>query len=281
MYATRDEVAEYFTGTNNISFAAVDVQIRNYDFANNEYDYEQECNGWSVEPHPNVEDILSEIDDIEIEVDSKSGLCIDILTPDEDWGVEIYVRMAPYGVVGPAPLRSVKAQLDNFRIDTSKLDLDEEEGFIYLKREDEGWINIIRMFNLDPDLWESGQDDDGWMPVVNSAYLLPHGVLTTDYWHDVMSCCTVVNIDSDLYLALTGAGMDMSWEICETYLRCGYIPPFVFASDLPSAADRGHDELDRMIISACRLSIDCMRNLANRSAQRLDEMFNSKESLNA
>jgi len=59
-------------------------------------------------------------------------------------------------------------------------------------------------------------------------------------------------------LALTGGGMDLSWEICEAFMLLGYVPPLHFAG-LPRMAGRGDSPRDRWILAgakcAARVSI--------------------------
>lgn len=47
----------------------------------------------------------------------------------------------------------------------------------------------------------------------------------------------LVSFANEYALALTGGGMDLSWEICEAYVRLGEAPPFHFASRLPRMAE--------------------------------------------
>lgn len=58
-------------------------------------------------------------------------------------------------------------------------------------------------------------------------------------------------------LALTGGGMDLSWQICQAYCRLGYLPPIVYC-DLPDMgqcyAGRMGDT-DRYVVAACQRSI--------------------------
>lgn len=75
----------------------------------------------------------------------------------------------------------------------------------------------------------------------------------------------VVDIDDDLHLALTGGGMDLSWEINEAYVRLGHLPPVAF--DLPGMAGRGESEADQLIINA---ALTARRELAERSARDVD-----------
>lgn len=65
----------------------------------------------------------------------------------------------------------------------------------------------------------------------------------------------VVMIGGQYGLALTGGGMDFSWEICEAYTRLGQLPPAVFA-DLPGMAGRGTSARDKYIMSACRATLN-------------------------
>jgi hypothetical protein len=65
----------------------------------------------------------------------------------------------------------------------------------------------------------------------------------------------VVQIDGEYGLALTGGGMDLSWEICEAYTRLGQLPPSHFCG-LPRMAGRGESARDRYILSACRASLN-------------------------
>lgn len=64
----------------------------------------------------------------------------------------------------------------------------------------------------------------------------------------------VVQINGTFGLALTGGGMDLSWEICEAFTKLGELPPVHFCN-LPRMAGRGKSPKDRYIISACRASL--------------------------
>lgn len=48
--------------------------------------------------------------------------------------------------------------------------------------------------------------------------------------------CLIELRDGTKGMALTGGGMDLSWEICAAYVALGYLPPVHFAGDLPSMA---------------------------------------------
>jgi hypothetical protein len=54
-------------------------------------------------------------------------------------------------------------------------------------------------------------------------------------------------------LALTGGGMDLSWEICEGFARLGYLPPVHFAN-LPGMAGYPRTDAQRATLDACKRS---------------------------
>lgn len=62
------------------------------------------------------------------------------------------------------------------------------------------------------------------------------------------------HIEDDWALALTGGGMDLSWEICEAFMRLGYLPPVHFGR-LPGMVGRGTSRRDRWIIAGCRRAL--------------------------
>lgn len=68
----------------------------------------------------------------------------------------------------------------------------------------------------------------------------------------------VVRVGDQYGLALTGGGMDLSWEICEAFIRAGYYPPVHFA-DLPLMVGRGQSETDQAIVRACMESCRIMQ----------------------
>lgn len=80
----------------------------------------------------------------------------------------------------------------------------------------------------------------------------------------------IVEVGDEMGLALTGGGMDLSWDICEAYVRLGHCPPFHFASDLPNFAGERFDERHERILAACRRSCEFMAGAAQRGLERLD-----------
>ena len=62
-----------------------------------------------------------------------------------------------------------------------------------------------------------------------------------------LSLC-VVEVNGETGLALTGGGMDFSWEICEAFIRLGHYPPIHF-SDLPKESINLSDERKQVVIA--------------------------------
>lgn len=131
------------------------------------------------------------------------------------------------------------------------------------------------------DLNNGESECDGWVessegPMMNYFYSLP------DFEGDVeqtcrklshLPLCLVQFTDTDQWaLALTGGGMDLSWEICEAFAICGYLPPTHFC-DLPKMAGRGESSRDRRIISTCRQSLRGMKSRATWALRSLNGKF--------
>lgn len=115
-------------------------------------------------------------------------------------------------------------------------------------------------------------------PLMSYAYPLPG--YSGDPCEDArelvdLPVCLVHDIDADAhYLALTGGGMDLSWEISEAYMRLGYLPPVHF--DLPGMAGRGESPRDRAIVAARRRALEITRDRAADELERLNDRYGSE-----
>ncbi len=84
----------------------------------------------------------------------------------------------------------------------------------------------------------------------------------------------VVEVDGITGLALTGGGMDLSWEIAEAFCQLGQLPPVHF-SDLPAMAwgsDNGAP-VRRYVLSAMLRSLEVAAERATYRAERLRQTF--------
>lgn len=68
--------------------------------------------------------------------------------------------------------------------------------------------------------------------------------------------------------ALTGGGMDFTWEICAAYVACGFLPPAQF--DLPKMSGLSMDGWHRDVWYAMKRSIQVQQNWLNNSLEKLD-----------
>jgi len=83
--------------------------------------------------------------------------------------------------------------------------------------------------------------------------------------------CVVEFADGERGFALTGGGMDLSWEICDAYISCGYLPPFA-SCDLPDMSGKGREPRTQLILAACQRSAEILEGWANRRGDSLAKM---------
>jgi hypothetical protein len=118
---------------------------------------------------------------------------------------------------------------------------------------------------------EADTDCDGYLnsdgPMMNYYYPLPDFKMDTDEAAKKivhLPLCIVHFLETDEYaLALTGGGMDLSWEICAAFIELGYHPPVHFR--LPEFAGGPNIGVERAkrVIAAMRESIQISQNWRN------------------
>ena len=84
----------------------------------------------------------------------------------------------------------------------------------------------------------------------------------------------LIEMDGNYYLALTGGSMDLSWEIAESFMRLGYLPPVHF-SNLPLRAGNDLNTRRKWIVAAMRRAIRINMNWLRSDLERLN--FTRKE----
>jgi ribosomal protein L32 len=131
---------------------------------------------------------------------------------------------------------------------------------------------------------ESGDGSDGEVDNECDATINAEGPMM-NYWYPVklddceeaalkiahLPLCVVEFEDGTTGLALTGGGMNLSWEICEAFVALGYWPPLHFC-DLPKMAGRGKSEKDQLLIADCMESCSIAEGWAARKRERLQEL---------
>jgi len=111
------------------------------------------------------------------------------------------------------------------------------------------------------------------------GYLCPSGPMMNYYYplygqHDAEDAlklngpvCLIEFADGRWALALTGGGMDLSWDICRAYIDLGYLPPVHF-SDLPDHAGDKWTVDKAEVVYALRRAVDgAERQLAAKKRQ--------------
>jgi hypothetical protein len=126
-------------------------------------------------------------------------------------------------------------------------------------------------------------DEEASGPMMNYYYPLPEfrGDETTSQkaLYDLPLCLVHFTEEEqdrgapEYALALTGGGMDLSWEICEAFMRLGYLPPVHFAESIPEMCGRGDSPRDKWILAGCRRSLQGQKDRAGRALRRLRERF--------
>ncbi len=81
----------------------------------------------------------------------------------------------------------------------------------------------------------------------------------------------IVNLSDEYVFALSGGGMDRSWEIAEADMRCGYrVPGWI---ELPRMADRPRGEGDLAIVRAVIETQQILEDWSGRAGVRARQML--------
>lgn len=168
-------------------------------------------------------------------------------------------------------------------IDLKPLNFDFNEGYT------EAWDIALN-------LTEQEQENEDFNPMMNYIYPLPDKetferdmqTLFGDDWptkiKKQLSNTTLIQLlnegyTENYYLALTGAGMDFSWEICESYINLGYLPPLHFC-DLPNMAGTQYETAKiKRIMQACKRTCDIAALRAKNTKQHLKKLYNYSTNL--
>jgi hypothetical protein len=153
---------------------------------------------------------------------------------------------------------SIRSTVENLFCDSilcKPISVDWEE----LQRDDSGepGFEVILPSTFDEDDQEAGD----YSPTMNYAYPLGRndsfGAEDADKIKDLP--LVLIEMGGDYYLALTGGGMDFSWEICAGYVRLGFCPPFHFASGLPKMAQNADRDM-RLVIAGAKKTMNALEN---------------------
>ncbi len=163
--------------------------------------------------------------------------------------------------------------------DTSDLDLNELEsladalGFGFRLTEDETNAEMLDRYR--EELAEHAMDQSYQIePQMNYAYPI------TGFDRDLGGCqslivsetsCCLVMLDDEPVLALTGGGMDLSWDICQAYTILGLLPPLHFVSNLPKMAGMSYLK-NRETLEACQRTAEIAVRWAQNAVANLNQL---------
>jgi len=123
-------------------------------------------------------------------------------------------------------------------------------------------------------------ENEEFAPMMNYRYPLPHfddKKLSDEDIKKALDRAGAVTLITDLksdekYLALTGGGMDMSWDIVKGYVNLGFAPPAQFCRNLPSFAGNRLTSENKEAIEGCRKSLSAQKDWNVRGLERLKDL---------
>lgn len=110
-----------------------------------------------------------------------------------------------------------------------------------------------------------------WRPNTVTLYPLPYGGRSElplgKEAIKLLDHTTLIEQGQNFYLALTSSGPDMRWEICNSYVRLGFLPPAYFATGFRPTEGRGQSADDKLLLAACRRSLVYVRDEKQKDLQ--------------
>lgn len=168
------------------------------------------------------------------------------------------------------PSDSLKKKIDALWIDTADV---KPEDYNFGEGYAEKWDLAIS--RTDEEI-ENGEFE----PMMNHRYPLPHfndKNLSDEFIKKALNRAGSVTLIEDLesnekYLALTGGGMDLSWDIVKGYVNLGFAPPAHFCRDLPRFGGDRLTQENKEAIMACRKSLSAQSGWNQRGLEKLDDL---------
>jgi len=120
-------------------------------------------------------------------------------------------------------------------------------------------------------------DNQDYIPMMNYCYPLEYGFEVPDNIKEILDEAGAITLirktdDDRYYLALSGGGMDLSWDICRAYMLLGYLPPLIFCS-LPRFAGMNLNKIrNKKVIQACKEATRHAKIMAEVSGRKLKQL---------
>ncbi len=160
-----------------------------------------------------------------------------------------------------------------------------EDSDVLAEAADTGQTELGAALDLWDD-WRGGAADarqvweESFWPMMNFRYpiTLAHGLDPVEAARRIDRAAGCVSLvegedwrgEAVYSLALTGGGMDLSWNICAAYAAAGNVPPVHFLRDLPHMAGPGsygatvRDDSAKLVLAGMRRAAEHLRGLADR-----------------
>ena len=123
-------------------------------------------------------------------------------------------------------------------------------------------------------------ENDEFFPMMNYRYPIPDfdrkdysGRKVKKALDEAGSLTLIEDLESgEKYLALTGGGMDLSWDIVKGYVTLGFTPPAHFCRNLPEMAGMRFTKENEEAILGCRRSLDAQSGWNESGLERLKDL---------
>jgi len=127
------------------------------------------------------------------------------------------------------------------------------------------------------ELTEEEIENEDFCPMMNYCYPLEDEFKQPENIKDILNEAGAITLirktDNDrYYLALSGGGMDLSWDICRAYMLLGYLPPIRFC-ELPKFSGMNFKDIrNRKVIDACKKTAELAEGEGIALGKRLSEL---------
>ena len=166
---------------------------------------------------------------------------------------------------------SIKEKIEKLWIDTA--DAKPEDYDFYEKHYGEDW-------DIPFERTDEEMENDEFAPMMNYRYPLPEFDRknhSSEKIKRALSNAGSITLIEDLksnekYLALSGGGMDLSWDIVQGYINLGFTPPAHFCRNLPKMAGMKLTKGNEEAILGCRRSLKAQSGWNESGLEKLDDL---------
>jgi len=168
-------------------------------------------------------------------------------------------------------MSKIKEKIEKLWMGT--VDVKPEDYNFYEKREGDDW-------GIPFERTDKEMENDEFFPTMNYRYPVPdldrksHSNNKIKKAVDEAGSLTLVEDlkSGEKFLALTGGGMDLSWDIVKGYINLGFTPPVHFCRDLPEMSGMKLSMENEGAILGCRRSLEAQSGWNESGLKKLDDL---------